>query len=101
MSQQERFAAAADRARSGGPERYRDRLPEQGKLPVRERVVLLCDPSSFVEDALLANALADELGADGVVTGKGMFRDELLTRFAYASNKDRFFSDRRHGVPPV
>jgi acetyl-CoA carboxylase carboxyltransferase component len=28
-------------------------------------------------------------------------RTELITRLAYASNKDRTFSDRRHGVPPV
>ena len=28
-------------------------------------------------------------------------RDDLITRLAYASNKDRRFSDRRHGVPPV
>jgi len=67
----ERFAAEAARARLGGPERYRERLPEQGKLPVRTRVELLCDRGSFVEDGLLANALADGLGADGVVTGRG------------------------------
>ena len=28
-------------------------------------------------------------------------RQELMTRIAYASNKDRRFSGRRHGVPPV
>jgi acetyl-CoA carboxylase carboxyltransferase component len=28
-------------------------------------------------------------------------RDELITRLAYSSNRDRHFSDRRHGVPPV
>ena len=60
------------RARQGGPEKYRDRLPEQGKLPVRTRVDLLCDRGSFVEDGLLANVLADDLGADGVVTGRGL-----------------------------
>ncbi|MGH7611125.1 MAG: acyl-CoA carboxylase subunit beta [Candidatus Dormibacteria bacterium] len=60
-------------ARLGGPERHRQRLPAQGKLPVRERLRLLFDPESpFVEDGLLANtAAAEELGADGVVTGVG------------------------------
>lgn len=71
MSQQERFRRAAERARLGGPERHRSRLSDQGKLPTRERVALLCDPDSFVEDGLLANISGDEgLGADGVVTGR-------------------------------
>ena len=71
MSEHERFRDAAAAARSGGPERHRVRLAEQGKVPVRERVALLCDPDSFVEDGLLANALAGDLAADGVVTGRG------------------------------
>jgi acetyl-CoA carboxylase carboxyltransferase component len=68
----QRFADAVERARRGGPEKYHERLAEQGKLPVRERVDLLCDPGSFVEDGLLANVTADGLGADGVVTGRGL-----------------------------
>ncbi len=42
------------------------------KLPVRERIALLVDQDSFVEDGQLANALADGLPADGVVTGRGL-----------------------------
>jgi methylmalonyl-CoA decarboxylase subunit alpha len=39
---------------------------------VRDRIALLLDEDSFVEDGLLANALAaDDLPADGVVTGIG------------------------------
>jgi acetyl-CoA carboxylase carboxyltransferase component len=53
----------------GGPERHHAKTAEQGKLPVRERVALLTDEGSFVEDALLANWDQDGLGADGVVTG--------------------------------
>src|SRR5437879_1012742 len=61
------------RARAGGPERARQKLAEQGKLPVRERIARLFDPESvFVEDALLANCQADDLPADGVVTGIGI-----------------------------
>jgi len=41
------------------------------KLPVRERVRLLLDPGSWVEDGLLANAVHQELPADGVLTGVG------------------------------
>jgi acetyl-CoA carboxylase carboxyltransferase component len=28
-------------------------------------------------------------------------REELIGRFAVAASKTRWFSDRRHGVPPV
>ncbi|HVE24354.1 MAG TPA: acyl-CoA carboxylase subunit beta [Sporichthya sp.] len=41
------------------------------KLPVRERIALLFDPGSFVEDGLLASAGEENLPADGVVTGVG------------------------------
>ncbi len=63
--------AATARARAGGPERHRSRAAEQGKLPVRERVELLLDGGSFVEDGLLASWEGDGLGAEGVVTGLG------------------------------
>ena len=62
---------ATARARAGGPERHRSRASEQGKLPVRERVELLLDGGSFVEDGLLASWEGDGLGAEGVVTGLG------------------------------
>ncbi len=56
------------------------KLAGQGKLPVRERIDLLCDGGTFVEDGQLANVLAaagsDQPGAglpaDGVVTGRGL-----------------------------
>src|ERR687898_629523 len=48
------------------------RLAAQNKLYVRERVALLFDEASFVEDGQLANALGDRLPADGVVTGCGL-----------------------------
>jgi acetyl-CoA carboxylase carboxyltransferase component len=58
-------------ALGGGPERHHVKTAEQGKLPVRERVSLLLDEGTFVEDALLANWDQDGLGADGVVIGTG------------------------------
>jgi acetyl-CoA carboxylase carboxyltransferase component len=66
-----RFREAAAAAQRGGPDRYHDKLQTQNKLFVRDRVDLLLDPGSFVEDGLLANALAADLAADGVVTGRG------------------------------
>src|SRR6266516_7547416 len=65
-------AEAVERARSGGPEKYHQKLAEQGKLFVRERLrLLLDDEGSFAEEGLLVSALAGDLPADGVVTGVG------------------------------
>lgn len=75
MSESERFREAAARMRRGGPERHHAKLADQGKLFVRDRIGLLCDEGSFVEDGLFANALAEDLGADGVVTGRGTVDD--------------------------
>jgi len=66
------FREALERALAGGPEKYRERLPDQGKIPVRDRVARLVDPESFAEEALLANWDAEGLGADGVVTGMAL-----------------------------
>jgi acetyl-CoA carboxylase carboxyltransferase component len=54
-----------------GGTRYLPKLREQHKLTARERLDLLLDQGSFIEDGLFANVLADELPADGVVTGLG------------------------------
>ncbi len=67
-----RLTEAMRRAASGGDEKYHAKLAEQGKLFVRERLrLLLDDADGFAEDGLLANALAGDLPADGVVTGVG------------------------------
>ena len=60
---------ALEAALAGGPERHQEKLTEQEKLPVRERVSKLVDPDSFSEEGLLANWEQEGLGADGVVTG--------------------------------
>jgi len=49
-----------------------EKLRKANKLTARERIDLLVDIGTFVEDALLANALAGNLPADGVVTGRGL-----------------------------
>jgi methylmalonyl-CoA decarboxylase subunit alpha len=59
-----------ERALAGGT-RYLPKLREQNKLTVRERLGLLLDADSFTEDGLFANVLAEDLPADGVVTGLG------------------------------
>lgn len=60
---------ARARALAGGAPKYHEKNAEQGKLFARERIARLVDEGSFNEDALLANTLASDLPADGVVTG--------------------------------
>jgi len=66
----ERSRELREKARKGGT-RYLPKLREQHKMTARERLALLLDEGSFVEDGLFANALAEDLPADGVVTGLG------------------------------
>ncbi len=65
----EAIAVARARAVQGNLAREGEKLARQGKLFVRDRIDLLVDPGSFIEDGLLANAAAADLPADGVVTG--------------------------------
>jgi acetyl-CoA carboxylase carboxyltransferase component len=44
--------------------------------------------------------LASDLVIDAIIEPEAL-RDELVARLAAASTKDRAFSERRHGVPPV
>ena len=66
----ERYRKLRDSALKGGT-RYLPKLREQNKLTARERLDLLLDAGSFVEDGLFANVLAEDLPADGVITGLG------------------------------
>ncbi len=63
------FDELHDRIRTPDP-RALEKLRGQNKLTARERVAHLCDDGSFVEDGALANAMAEALPADGVVTGR-------------------------------
>ena len=57
------------RALAGGASKYHEANAAKGKLFARERISYLVDEGSLIEDGLLANAMADGLPADGVVTG--------------------------------
>ncbi|PZS16432.1 MAG: carboxylase [Pseudonocardiales bacterium] len=70
MSEKEILAARA--ATIGAPEKAAAKLAAQHKLYVRDRIALLFDADTFVEDGQLANALGTGLPADGVVTGQGL-----------------------------
>jgi acetyl-CoA carboxylase carboxyltransferase component len=56
--------------RGGRPDAH-EKARASGKLFCRDRIALLLDPDSFVEDGRFANALAGDLPADGIVSGTG------------------------------
>src|SRR5437870_13541714 len=63
---------AIRRAAAGGAEKYHQKLAEQGKLFVRERLRLLFDDlDGFAEEGLLVSSMAGDLPADAVVTDVG------------------------------
>ena len=67
--QSESFHSEVVRIKKGGASKAHEKNAEAGKLFVRERIQLLVDEGSFVEDGLFANALHKDLPADGVITG--------------------------------
>jgi len=70
--QPDRFHSEVARIKKGGSTKAHEKNAEAGKLFARERIELLVDQGSFVEDGLFANALHKELPADGVITGTAM-----------------------------
>jgi acetyl-CoA carboxylase carboxyltransferase component len=64
------LSEARKRISAGGAEKYHAANTAKGKLFARDRVARLVDEDSFVEDGMFANALADGLPADGVITGQ-------------------------------
>lgn len=71
MMSKKTFDERAESIRQGGAAKYHEQNEKRGKLFVRDRLRLLLDPDSFLEDAMFANCEAEGLPADGVVTGVG------------------------------
>ena len=68
---EQRYRQERDRIEQGHL-KYRDKLREEGKLFVRDRLKLLLDPGApFQEDFLFARNQEPDTPADGVVTGVG------------------------------
>lgn len=67
--QLDQFRSESERIKKGGAAKAHEKNAEAGKLFARERIRLLVDEGSFVEDGLFANALHKDLPADGVITG--------------------------------
>jgi acetyl-CoA carboxylase carboxyltransferase component len=62
-------AQLREQVERGGAQRYHDANTAKAKLFARERIRLLVDADSFVEDGAFANVNAGDLPADGVITG--------------------------------
>ncbi|MFL5371024.1 MAG: carboxyl transferase domain-containing protein, partial [Myxococcales bacterium] len=78
----EKIKGELRRIEKGGAPKYHQKNAETGKLFARERVRLLLDEGSFLEDGVLANALDPELPADGVITGLGKIGGRLVALMA-------------------
>src|SRR5688572_23402454 len=74
------IASDIERLRQGGPEKYRAKLSEEGKLFVRDRLELFFPEGLAFEDGLFANNLRAEegLAADGMVTGAAKMGDRTV-----------------------
>ncbi len=66
----------------------------------KEREEFVADRRRDYEEDVDLLRLASDLVIDAVVEPECL-RDELVKRFALAESKSRWFTDRRHGVPPV
>src|SRR5437773_7920175 len=82
MDFDDKVKAELARIEKGGAPKYHQKNAETGKLFARERVRLLLDADSFVEDGALANATDPELPADGVVTGLGKMGGRVVAVMA-------------------
>jgi acetyl-CoA carboxylase carboxyltransferase component len=69
-------------------------------LPEGERAAFVAAKRAEYDEDIDVVRLASELVVDAVVEPEDL-RPELIRRYAAYAGKDRTFSRRRHGVPPV
>ena len=70
---EEKLRAEIEDILQGGPEKYRERLDDQGKLFVRDRLELWFGDLSFEDGKFAAFDADDRLPADGLITGAAEF----------------------------
>ncbi|MEH7252967.1 acyl-CoA carboxylase subunit beta [Neobacillus niacini] len=63
---------------AGGHPKYHEKLKQQNKLFVRDRLSLLFDDGKYEEDGKFANFQAGDLPADGVVTAIGKVNGQTV-----------------------
>jgi len=69
MSLDKKLKERQAKVEEGGHPKYHEKNRAVGKLFARERIRLLVDEGSFIEEAKLANCEHEDLPSDGVVTG--------------------------------
>src|SRR6476659_5625233 len=82
MAFDETLRAKITEVEKGGAPKYHAKNKETGKLFARERIRLLVDEDSFVEEEKLANNLDAELPSDGVITGIARFEGRTVAIMA-------------------
>ncbi len=75
---QEVLEETRERISSGGHPKYHEKLKEQNKLFVRDRLALLFDNGQYQEDGMFANCKEEGLPADGVVTAIGKISGQTV-----------------------
>jgi acetyl-CoA carboxylase carboxyltransferase component len=65
-----------------------------------EREAFVAEQREIYEEDVDLLRLASELVIDAIVDWSEL-RSDILRRLTRAAGKTRYFSDRRHGVPPV
>lgn len=65
------FFERENRIKMGGNQKYLEKLKENGRMFARDRLQLLLDENSFIEDGLFARCEDGNFPADGVITGIG------------------------------
>ena len=82
MASNQQLNEVIGRVDQGGASKYHAKNAEIGKLFARERVRLLVDPDSFVEDGKLAHNSDPELASDGVIVGTGRIEGKTVAVIA-------------------
>ncbi|WP_336882953.1 acyl-CoA carboxylase subunit beta [Priestia koreensis] len=75
---QENYEQKRREIEAGGQAKYHEKLKEQNKLFVRDRLNLLFDNGQYDEDGKFANNMAGDLPADGVVTAIGKIHGQTV-----------------------
>ena len=77
-SYNEKLGERIEEVLAGGHPKYHEKLKEQNKLFVRDRLKLLFDDGKYMEDGRFANYEAGDLPADGVVTAMGKVNGQTV-----------------------
>ncbi|KHF39170.1 acyl-CoA carboxylase subunit beta [Halalkalibacter okhensis] len=78
MSSRKKWQDEVDKIKEGGSPKYHKLNEAKGKLFARDRLKLLLDEGTELEDGLFANCETEGLPADGVITGMGQIHGQTV-----------------------